>query len=617
MAEAAVRYEKASPALLIDEAAAPPAPQPDQRKKTFDWVNMRSHMEARIMMGRSWRSSWISHYALLARYILPRRSLWLTEGGYDQPTPNSMVRGLPINQDILDTTPIYAAQVCSAGLMSGLMSPSRPWFKLRSAGIETAQLDRAAQIWLEDVEQRIYTVMAESNFYDSAAQMFEDLTAFGTAPMLIYEDDEDIIRCQNPMVGEYYLFVGPSFRIESFARLFSLTVAQIVEQFGLDNCPVDVQELWRNKGASMDQERMIAHLIEPNFDIQPPGVPTAFGKIPGKYTYRETFWVWGASTEYPLSVRGFHDLPFIAPRCWVSGNEAYGRSFGMNVLGDSIQLQLETKRKAELLEKVVRPPLKGPIELKNQPSTSLPGQVTFMTDPSKGLSPVYEINPQGLPGITEDLKEIQNRVKTGFFNDLFLMLAQATKDMTAFEVAQRQQEKLQVLGPVIERFQNEGAGPAIKRIFSILSRKQLLPPLPKSLQGRPLQIEYVSMLAMAQRAVATAGIERLAAMIGRIAAVKPESMDLVDWDEMIREYSDQLGVSQKVMTPKDMVAMLRKQRAQAQQAAQQQQMMSHAATEITPALTQAAQNLSGTDVGGGINALQAILGNAGGSQGAL
>jgi hypothetical protein len=615
---AVVRYERASPKLLLDEVGPSNDNDPDTgidegSRRVADWQEMRSHNEQRINGARAWRSSWIQHWALVGKNFCPRRLQWLTEGGVDQPAQNSMVRGLPINQAIIDTTPIFALGVCSAGLMSGLMSPSRPWFKLRVAGVETNDLDRAAQIWLENVEDKLYTVMGESNFYDCAAQMFEDISAFGTGPMLIYEDDQDVIRCQNPIVGEYYLWVGPSFRSEGMARLFPKTISQIVEMFGLENCPPDIQQLWREKASNLDTERIVAHLIEPNFPVRPVGGDREIGQVPGSYTFRETYWIWGSSTERPLSVRGFHDLPFIAPRCFVTGSDPYGRSFAMNVLGDAIQLQTETIRKAELLEKLVRPPLKGPVEMKTQPTSTLPGEISFMSDPSKGgLTPVYEVDSQALPGITEDLKEVQARIKTGFFNDLFLMLAESTKDMTAFEVAQRQQEKLQVLGPVIERFQNEGAGPAIRRIFSICARKQMLPPLPRSMVGRPLQIEYVSMLAMAQRAVATAGIERFAAMTGRIAAVRPEVLDIPNWDEMLREYGQQLNVSQRVINPVQAVAKMRALKAKAQQQQQQAAALNHAATEVGPALTGAAQNLSQTDVGGGLNALQMLMGQSGG-----
>jgi len=609
MAEQEVaHYEMAGPGLLIEEAATSEPMAYMTPEEKLNWASLRGHIETRLSMMRSWRFSWIQHWALCAQYINPRRSLWLTNGGVDLPVANSMTRGLPINQNILDPTATYASRVCAAGMMAGLMSPSRPWFKLKPVG--SVELDRDGQLWFEAVELMIYTVMAHSNFYDSGAQMFEDLTIYGTAPMIIYEDEDDIIRCYNPVVGEYFIGVGSTFRPETLYRQFTMNILQIVEMFGLDNCPEDVRSLWQNKGSYLETERIVAHAIEPNFEIDSPN-GKAFGKIEGDFKYREVYWIWGSSTDFPLSKRGFKDAPFIAPRWWISANDPYGRSPAMDALGDIMQLQQETKRKAELLEKVVRPPLNAPIELKNQPSSILPGHITYSSNPGNGMKPVFEVRAEALPGITNDLMQIQGRIKTGFFNDLFLMLASSTKDMTAYEVAQRQNEKLQVLGPVIERFQNEGAGPAIKRVYSILARKKLLPPMPPSMQGMQIQIEYISMLALAQRAVATAGIERLLALQGKLAPVNPGVLDLIDDDEVMKEYGEQLGVSKKIFRPMEEVLKMRDAKAQQAAQAAQQQQMGHMATQIGPALTGAAKDLSATDVGGGMNALQAMLGGAG------
>lgn len=608
-------YEKASPELLMQEFAGPATDGPDAKAEAQDWVTLRGHLETRLTMMRAWRFSWIQHWALIAQYLNPRRSLWLAEGGVDQPVPNSMVRGLPINQAILDPTATYAMQVCSAGMMSGLMSPSRPWFKLKP-GIKGFVPDRPAVLWFEAVENLIYSVMAHSNFYDAAAQMMEDLVAYGTAPMIIYEDERDIIRCYNPVVGEYYIGVGPSFRPESLYRQFVLTVIQIVEMFGLDNCPYEVRHKWEQKGSNLETEYIVAHSLEPNFAVQPAGVKKPVGHVKGNYTFREVYWLWGMTTDHPLSMRGFKDIPFIAPRWYVTSNDPYGRSPAMTALGDIMQLQQETKRKAELLEKMVRPPLNAPVELKNQPSSILPGMINYVSDVSKGMKPVYDVNPMALAGISQDLKDIQERVKTGFFNNLFLMLEQQTKDMTAYEVAQRQQEKLQVLGPVIERFQNEGAMPAIQRFYAILRRKQLLPPLPRSLIGIPISIEFVSMLALAQRAVATAGIERLLAVQGKMAAVNPAVLDVLDDDEILNEYGDQLGVTKKVFNSPEKLAQIRDQRAMQQRQQAQEAQLNQGATETGPALAMAAKNLSDTDTGGGMNALQMMLGSGGGGAGA-
>lgn len=585
-------YENASAATLAKQGNGKPR---NELNVDPGWAVMRQHLEARLNMLRAWRFSWAQHWQLLETYILPRRGIFINTA---MPTPNTMVRGLPVNQNIVDPTGTQAMRICAAGLMSGLMSPGRPWKKLKTSTTEVTQMDEDAQVWLEQVNERMDTIMARSNFYDIASQMFEDLTVFGSGPMIIYEDDEDVIRCYAPCPGEYFLASSSANRVESMYRQFVMTVAQIVEMFGIENCPADIVGLWRTKGASLEVERLVAHAIEPNFEIN--NSAGSVGQIPGGFTWREYYWVWGTASGIPLSARGFYDQPHVCPRWAVTSNDAYGRSCAMDVLPDIMQLQVETMRKAEAIEKLVRPPLMADISMKNEPSSILPGHLTYVPSigPDKGMRPIYTVNPQ-IQELMMDLKEIQIRIKTGFFNDLFLMMAQADKQMTAYEVAQKQQEKLQVLGPVIERFHNEFASPAIKRIFRIMERRKLLPPLPKSLQGEPLAIQYVSALAVAQKAAATAGLEAFAKMTGYLAGAYPEAKAVLDPIEFLQIYGDMVNVPSGVTrAPEEIKAIMEQQ----QQDAQQAQAMAQA-----QAAAQGAETLSKTQLGTG-NALDALMG---------
>jgi Bacteriophage head to tail connecting protein len=611
-----VLNERTGPALLAD---TPPALPMKFQIPSTQWEIERSSLEGRLSMERSWRRSWISHWSLIARFVLPRRSLWLTQGGVDIPTPNSMTRGLPINQDIIDPTATLAMRVCAAGMMNGLMSASRPWFKLGPAD-RSIKLDGEAQDWFDECESRIYAVMAHSNFYESMATMFEDLVTYGTAPVIIYEDAQDTIRCFNPVMGEYYLANGGDFRVQMFGRIFTMTVTQIVERFGLKFCPEEIQSLWSQKGGSMAVERNIAHMIEPNYSLARPGDPITAkqAKVPGGYTWAERYWVWGTSAPYPLQVRGYrgNDAPFIAPRWATSLNDAYGRSPAMDALGDIMQLQVETRRKAELLEKHVRPPMNAPVELKNAPASILPGHLTFVSDTSKGMTPSVKVDPAAMQHITNDLKMIQDRIKVGFFNDLFMIISQmeGVQPRNELEIAERKGEKLQILGPVIEKHQNECASPAIKRIAAIMSRRKLLPQMPQSLMGMPIDIEYISMLALAQRAAATTSMERVVNMASQMNPLY-QTADLVDGDEFMREYSERLASPHKILRDDRSVQQIRAQRQQQQ--AQQEQL--EQAKQIAPMAADAAKTLSDTQLapeGGGLNALQMMLGQGAGPPGA-
>lgn len=600
-----VHYESAGPTVLAQQSA-------DTTKiKTYgsakEWGQLRGHLEARLMGLRTWRQSWwTQNWSDLAIYIEPRRSTWLTQSSGGIPTPNNMSRGKPINNSIVDPTGTFAVRVCSGGLMSGLASPSRPWFKVMPS-MKNASIDAAGREWLDTIEDIIYTVLAGSNFYNSFAQECEDLVVFGTAPCIIYEDEEDLIRCYNPVVGEYYLSSGATIRVDGLYRTFVMTVSQIVDFFGVESCPENIRGLWAQKGSGLETEFIIGHSIEPNFGIQ----KTDTGKVPGNFTWREVYWIYGSGSEQPLSMRGFVDQPFTAARWATSSNDAYGRSPGMDVLPDIIQLQVETLRKAEAIEKMVRPPLVADMQLKNQPSSILPGHVTYVANlgAGTGMRPIYEVNPD-INAMMQDLAAIQGRIKVGLFNDLFLMLEQqAGNKMTAYEVAQKVQEKLQVLGPVIEGLLSDSLKPRLKRVFGILKRKGIIPPPPDSLKGMPLDVQFVSMLALAQKAAATGGIERIAAFIGNLVPVYPEAKDKMDVDATIDEMNDLLGNPQKIIRGADAVAQIRQQQTAAAQKVQQGNAMQGAAN-IANTGAQAAQVLSQTQIGGGVNALQAALGGS-------
>lgn len=596
-------YEEAGATLLSEQ----PYVEVNKTDTAVDpaWETLRASLETRLVALRNWRQSWwTQNWSDLAEFILPRRSIWLTQSTGGNPNPNSMTRGRPLNTAIADPTATMAVRVCSSGLMSGLASPSRPWFKVIPA-VRRLEIDADAREWLDEIEDRIYTVIAGSNFYNAFAQECEDLVVFGTGPSIVYEDEKDLIRLYNPTVGEYYLASGSTARVDGLYRLFVMTVAQIVDFFGVENCPAEIQSLWNEKGNSLEVERQIAHSIEPNFGIGPGNV----GKLDGNFTWREVYWVWGSGSNKPLSKRGFVDQPFTAARWSIQSNDAYGRSPGMDVLPDVMQLQVMTRRKAEAIEKQVRPPLIGSMELKNKPTSTLPGHLTYVTDlgPGKGIRPIYEVNPD-LRAMVEDIQVIGRRIQAGLFNDLFLMLEQkVNEEMTAYEVAQKIQEKLQVLGPVIESLLSDSLKPKLKRIFNILKRKGMIEDPPDSLKGIPLDIEFVSMLALAQKGAATGGIERLMQIVGSVEPFFPQAKDNIDIDSVIREYNDLLGNPQKILFGPDQVEQTRQQMAQ--QAQQQQQLnaasqMAEAAGKAAPAATA----LQGINVGGGQTALAQMLG---------
>ena len=201
--------------------------------------------------------------------------------------------------------------------------------------------------------------------------------------------------------------------------------------------------------------------------------------------------------------------------------------------------------------------------------------------------------------MTQDNIQLQLRIKEIYFNNLFRNVSNLETVRSAAEIYERKAEDMVLLGAVLERFENEALDPAIRRVFNIALRKGLLPEPPPGLDVANLDVQYVSILFDAQRAAAVGSIERAMQIIGQMAGAVPDVLDVPDFDELIREYFERLNVPASTIKSRDEVASARAEREELL-AAQQQALVGNE-------LTQAAKNLSETDVGGGQSALEGML----------
>lgn len=594
-------YENMSTSLLASQSVTINKTGEENEKH---WMTIFSQLESLLASDRMWRYSWWNHWNRIATYFLPFRDKFLV-------VANKMTRGSPINDAIIDSTGLIAARTCASGFFTGVMDPAKSWFKL-GIGSPGMSVDHETQAWLDDTEEKAYTVLAQSNFYTIMAQACHDLVVFGTSPVIIYEDAEDVVRLYLPCAGEYFLRCGARLDINAFTREFTLTISQIVDQFGIENCPEAVVQLWRQGGASLNNEYIVAHTISPNISINDKSGGKFF-VVSEEFTYKEVYWLRGVKTAKPLSMRGFDKKPFMVARWATVSNDPYGRSPAMDCLGDNKELQMATIRKAEFIEKCVRPPMGGNEELKNQPASQQPGSLTYCSTDGgkKGFWPLYEVNPASLNHLLTSIEKVSNRIKEVLFVPIFMAITQmaGVQPRNELELNKRDQERLQSLGPVIELFQSEFAGPAIERLIDIMQKKRLLLPRPKSMQGVSLKISYMSLMKAAQKGAQAVSIkDYLATMGGASSAAKagglPDPLRIVNLDELARVTADVMNLPEKCLFSSEEV--------QSHDAARQQAISQQKAQAQAPALAmagvQAAKTLSETKVPGAGSALGAMIG---------
>lgn len=562
-------------------------------------MKMRKRAEDLLMGMRVTRWSWWTHWRELADFILPRRYRWLV-------TPNMMSRGQPINQHILDSTGTLSARNLASGLMTGCTDPTKQWFRLRINRIDSTQTSPIS-LWLAECERLLLLIFQESNFYSAAATFYFDLVVWGTALIIMYEDYENVVHFINPCAGEYYVDVDNKLEVCRVAREFTYTIDQTVQEFGLENCSRSVQQAYREGGANLSRELIIAHLIEPNNDGNKYGLDPEF-------TYREVYWEWGGSTSPQggsasppgfLRIKGYHEKPFACGRWDLVSNDPYGRSPAMDALPDIKQLQHEVRRKAQAIDKLVSPPMIADIQLKNQPASLIPNGITYvagqMSQPKPGMAPIYTVQPP-VKEIMEDLNEVRERIGRTFFNDILKTASQyeTRSNVTAMEWDMRKAESMVMLGPVLERITGEFQDPTVERVFAMAARAGILPPPPPEIAGAHINLQFVSMLERAQSAAAMSGIERIFAMAGNLASADPQAMDVVDFDYGLTKSSHLLNNDPKLIRSPEQLQQIRADRQKQQQAQQQ--------AEMAEKLAAGAKTLSETDVGGGQNAMQMMAG---------
>lgn len=537
-------------------------------------INKRQRILARKSALWNERSSWVNHWREISDYQQPRAGRFVV---------TDRNRGDKRTNHIHDNAAVFGARTLAAGLMSGVTSPARPWFRLEIRDRDLME-SGPVKTWLHDTATLLRTIFASSNTYRSLHTIYGELGLFGTSASIVLPDFDNVIHHYPLTVGEYALATNNKGEVDTLCREFQMTVAQMVEQFGLKSCSPAVQDLW-NKG-SYDAWVDVVHMIEPRKGRD-------LGKRDGKNKRFASIYLEPGKDNYDqfLSESGFERFPVITPRWVVTGNDVYGTSPGMECLGDVKQLHHQQLRKGQAIDYQVNPPLQVPTRYKEATKARLPGGVFYVDSQGQGagVRSAFDVN-LNLQHLMLDIQDVRERIRSSYYADLFLMLANDNRSgITATEVAERHEEKLLMLGPVLERLHNELLSPLIDIAFDYAERAGILPPIPQELEGVELNVEFISVLAQAQRAVATQGMDRLIGVVGQMAAVKPEVLDKLDFDQIVDDYGNAYGVNPKILIPDDKVAVLRQQRAQAMQAQQ--------AAATAPQVVDSAKTASEIDTG--------------------
>jgi hypothetical protein len=459
-----------------------------------------------------------------------------------------------------------AGTILSAGMQSGLTNQSTKWFKLSLADKDLMKF-KAAKEWLFDVENVLYGLLNKSNFYDITPGAYKEMGFFGQASVLQEKSFKTGTRFYTYTCGEYMFGQNDDLEIDTHFRILNMTLAQLVRRFGLNKLPLPLKANFDN--GQVSQTHVVIHAVLPNYY-------RIKGKIDNKnMPFLSVYYLRDIENGFLLNVSGYKRFPYHTPRWETVSSDLYGIAPAFNALNKSLSIQKMNEARILATEYQVRPPWNVPKSIAEGIYTPnlLPGGSTVYDDsrPEARVTPTFQVQFD-TQNISMLIKEMEENIFSHMHSDIFRMISMSDKSMTATEVAIRKEEKVVLLGPVLNNLHRGFLAPTIYTTFEHAMELDLLPPPPPELIGQDLGIEFNSMLAQAQKMVDTQASVEFAGFVGQIAQFNPNALKKLNANELIDDYAEKRNVNPRIVNSNDDVEQMIQAEQEAQMQARQMEM---------------------------------------------
>ena len=548
-------------------------------------------------------------WRLLSQYIAPERF---------KADPKDKSNGARKDQRIIKNQAGRSLRTFVSGMMNGATPRARPWFNLTVNNVAKANSSNSRR-YFSQAEAVLNSHFQVSNLYRVLPLAYKDVGIFSNSAFAMLPHPRYGFYFYPFAIGTYGFACDAEGNTNMFARDFSLSVRQVIDQYGkltpsghidFADIPNWIMEHWNSKRYLETVLLTTVILPNPNFNPMKPSVNSEDKKFQS-YTYVQA----GGSSIPPQSSSGFRNeqmngtksefikvsgydyFPVITPRWEVAPEENYGVDGpGSIALSDIMTLQEMERYRLEAVAKLVKPPMVGHASLRRHQASILAGGITYVDDQGAlaGFKPAFQINPQ-LADLIADQQEYTQAIRSAFYEDLFLMLSgdKTVSHVTAREIDEKASERMSTLAPVLGQWDQDLSSKIIENGQMILEAAGRMPKKPQELQGEQLRPEYISILAQAAKVSMMNSMERFANFTASMANTQqdPSLLKLFNGEAAIRKYADYVAIDPTLILDEDEFADVKQ--AIAQQQAQQQDM----AVQQQQAAT--AKDLAATPVGEG------------------
>lgn len=451
----------------------------------------------------------------------------------------------------VDATAVHAAQLLGSALYSNTVALGREWFALRAVDEQLRENDEVKR-WLAKVGDLALQRMQNSNFAEVAHEAFLRYVVLGTGIILPEMQDDGTLRFSEYLVPWTRLANGPDGRCDTAYRSFLLSSRAAASEFGLDNLSEDLR---RAVDERPYQRHEFIHAVYKRRERDPES--PASKDMPWASVYVER------AQRHVLREGGYTSFPYAVFRFAKNPEETYGRSPAMRFLP---AIRTTNKVVADIMHgtnMAINPPVMFFGELESEVNLR-PGGITYLEGGPNAKPPVFYPTTFDAQIAQQFRHDLQQQVRDGFMRDLFHpnQEERAHGPLTATEINERANEKIQMVAPVVSRLQSELFAPLVQRVVRMLIDSGQTPPPPAALEGQEYEVVYTTRLNARLAQVQTDNTRAAVAIAAEVAAALEEHAGtmgpLVDFDRLMRDTAHAYNVPPEFIRTKQQAQAVRK-----------------------------------------------------------
>jgi hypothetical protein len=498
-----------------------------------------------------------NHLREVAERILPSHSRAFQMVGVINQT-----KGDKRTEHSFDATASLALVKFGAVMESILTPRASRWQRIVPSDKAILQ-NRAAREWFDDTTNRLfaYRYSPQANFSSQKQENYIQIGAFGTGPFFTDKfHGAPGLRYKACDLADVYFTVDHQGIVDEVYRRITLSARQAHGRWG-----AKLPEQITNKlEKSPETEFVFWHCAKKRQNVE-------YGRLDYKGMPFSSHYVSVTGTAM-LEEGGYHSFPYQISRYSVAPGETYGRGPAMMVLPNIKVLNEQKRTVLRQGHRAVDPVLLAHDDGVLDAFSMKPGAMNYGGVNADGRALVHALPVGNLAIAKEMMQEERMVIREAFLLNLFEILVEDRRDMTATEVLHRAQEKGVLMAPTMGRQHSEDLGPMTVREIDLLAQQGLLMPVPEYLRGAggEYKMEYDSPLSRMQRAEEAAGFLEIVNVAIEVAAKtqNPAPLDWLDFDTAIPEIADLKAVPVRWISSIAKVAAMRQGRNQTAQTQQ-------------------------------------------------